>query len=86
MKLEDELRQYDCCLSAEEFEEILEDVLRKHFPDLNTEQLLYYPDKAKRYCDLVREKTNCWKLPDEMILRRLQNIRKRGQSDLGTSA
>ncbi len=78
MKLEDELKLYGCEVSADEFESRLADLLAAMYPNLNTEQILYHPDNAKRYCEAVRCSVKCPGLPDEMILRRLQNIRKRG--------
>jgi len=79
MKLEEELKLYGCGLSPEQFEKRLVDLLAAMYPNLNSEQLLYYPDLASRYCEAVRCSTRCPGLPDEMILRRLQNIRKRGE-------
>jgi len=78
MRLEDELRLYGCDISAQDFESRLADLLAAMYPNMNTEQLLYYPDQAKQYCEAVRSSVKCPGLPDEMILRRLQNIRKRG--------
>jgi len=78
MRLEEELRLYGCEMSPEDFESRLADLLAAMSPNLNTEQLLYYPDQAKRFCEAVRCSVKCSGLPDEMILRRLQNIRKRG--------
>lgn len=78
MKLEDELRLYGCDLTPQDFENTLANLLAAMFPNVNSEQLLYEPCRAKRYCEAVRCSTKCHGLPDEMILRRLQNIRKRG--------
>ncbi len=78
MKLEDELKLYGCNLTPDEFEGILADLLSAMYPNVNSEQLLYDPNRALRYCEAVRSATGCKGLADEMILRRLQNIRKRG--------
>lgn len=78
MKLEDELRLYGCNKSPTDFEDTLVTLLGAMYPQMNTEQLLYFPDLAKRYCEAVRSAVGCQGLPDEMILRRLQNIRKAG--------
>lgn len=48
MKLEDELKLYGCEVSADEFESRLADLLAAMYPNLNTEQILYHPDNAKR--------------------------------------
>jgi hypothetical protein len=77
MKLEDELRLYGCDLTPQVFENTLANLLAALFPpNVSSEQLLHEPDRAKRYCDAVRRSTGCEELPDEMILRRLQNVRK----------
>lgn len=78
MKLETELKLYGCDVGADMFEETLANLMGAMFPNRNSEQLLYYPYDALRFCEAVRSATRCQGLPDEMILRRLQNIRKRG--------
>lgn len=79
-KLDEELSSYGCSVTPEEFEEALSDTLAQVVGGLPNpeERLLYQPDQAKAFCNRIRDRLNCPQLPDEMILRRLQNIRKRG--------
>lgn len=81
MKLPEELAAYGCQATPEQFEERLLDILANMLRDVPNpeERLLYWPDHAKRFCEAVRCSLNCPGLPDEMILRRLQNIRKKAQ-------
>ena len=75
MKLEDELKLYGCYLDPSQFEEILADVFAGMCAGMNDEGLLYRPSDAVRYCQAIRARTSDG-LPEEMILRRLINMRK----------
>lgn len=75
MKLEAELKLYGCDQDAIQFNEIVGELHAVLHPSWTFEQLLYHPRDAAQYCEAVRAR--CGRgLPDEMILRRLNNLRK----------
>ncbi len=80
VRLETRLRSLGYTDKQEEFETILADVFFALCPDWTDEELLFHPDDAKTYCHAVRCRTTKG-LPDELILRALINIRKRGSEE-----
>lgn len=80
MKLEKELELYGSETDPGTFREVLQEVHAVMHPAWTAEQLLYHPRDAIRYCEAIRARAGQG-LPDEMVLRRLNNIRKRGQGD-----
>lgn len=76
MTLAEELKLYGSDTGAEDFNDIIGELHAVMHPMWNTEQLLYRPRDEVRYCEAVRARCGQG-LPDEMILRRLNNIRKR---------
>lgn len=76
MLLEKELALYDARSDANEFNDTLQEMYFALFPSLPVERLLYCPDDEKAFCKAIRARCGR-KLPDEMILRRLLNLRKR---------
>jgi hypothetical protein len=77
MKLEDELKLYGSEMDAAEFEDVIQELHAVMHPMWSFEQLLYEPRHELRYCEAVRARAGQG-LPDNMILRRLNNIRKKG--------
>lgn len=78
MKLKDELLLFGASVPDADFEDVLVRVHANANASRTTEQLLYHPDEAKVFCHAVRARCGLG-LPDEMILRRLQNVRKKGE-------
>lgn len=75
MRLQEELKFYGSEWTDDKFNSLLSQVHEVLAPGLSEEQLLYQPTLAFRLCEVVRLRAGNG-LPDEMILRRLQNIRK----------
>lgn len=75
MRLQEELKFYGSQMTDESFNTLLSQVHEVIAPALSEEQLLYQPTLALRLCEVMRLRAGAG-LPDEMILRRLQNIRK----------
>lgn len=75
MRLQEELKFYGSEMPDEDFNTLLSKVHEVLAPGLSEEQLLYQPTLAFRLCEIMRLRAGNG-LPDEMILRRLQNIRK----------
>ena len=73
-----QLTESGCGLQVEEFEAALVQEFKHYADAFTTETLRYRPLVAHRYCDKVRILVRCGGLTDEMILRSLGNIRKRG--------
>ena len=78
MKLADELALYGSGADPEAFREVLQELHAIMHPAWTSEQLLYRPADALRFCEAVRARCGPG-LPDEAILRRLTNLRKHGQ-------
>lgn len=79
MTLAKELALYACDKDPAEFEDILCSLHVNMHPSWNVEELLYEPDQGKVYCDAVRARAGKG-LPNRVILRRLQNVRKKGEA------
>jgi hypothetical protein len=78
VKLEAELLLFGSPTDAVEFEEVLQELHAVLHPSWTSEQLLYHPREALRFCEAIRARCGQG-LPDEMVLRRLTNIRKRAE-------
>ena len=75
-KPEDELKDCDCAMDPGMFRDPLQERKQATSPTWSVDELVRHPDDAKRYCDDIRPATGCGKLPDDMILRTLMNIRR----------
>lgn len=80
MTLADELKLYGSEMDANEFKDVIQELHAVMHPSWNPEQLLYHLRDALRYCEAVRARAGQG-LPDEMIMRRLNNCRKRPEPE-----
>ncbi|WP_010587130.1 hypothetical protein [Schlesneria paludicola] len=65
-------------LDRSQFIDLIAEDFEKQFVGLcMIEELLLHPDQAKHFCDRIRRKHHCPKVPDDFILRSLMQ-RKRG--------
>lgn len=80
MTIDKELEKCGAKLSAATFNELLLDLLRAMYPGHSIDALLCDPHLALRYCEYVRMESRATTLPSETILRRLANLRKRGDA------
>lgn len=78
ISLEKELALYGSRISDAEFNATIKKLHAAMHPQWKGEELLYEPEHGRRFCAAVRAR--CGEgLPDNMILRRLNNIRKKGR-------
>lgn len=70
------LAEYDIDVDAEEFRDIIANSFLAIHRDLPPDRLLCLPTEAKAYCQHLR--STFQDIPDELILRTLLNIRKKG--------
>jgi hypothetical protein len=82
--LQKELKFYGVDMSTGDFNDLLAEMHHNLAPSWTSEQLLYHPYDALRFCAAIRSRSKDG-LPDEMILRRLQNIRKQGLEDVSAA-
>ncbi len=75
-KLEEELAAGGCGLDPSAFRDLLLDQKERTSPSWTVDELVCHPDDAKNYCDAVRVATDAPRLPDDLILRTLMNIRR----------
>jgi transcriptional regulator with XRE-family HTH domain len=75
-RLEAELEECGCALSAPSFRELVEDRKATIAPNWSIDDLVCHPDEAKGFCHQIRAETACPKLPDFTILRTLMNARR----------
>lgn len=75
-KLETELEECDCRLSPAEFRELLEERKATTSPTWTIDDLVCHPPEAMAFCEQIRAETSCPKLPDDLILRTLMNVRR----------
>jgi hypothetical protein len=78
ISLDKELDLYGARVGATEFNDTIKKLHAVMHPHWKGEELLYEPESARRYCAAVRAKCGDG-LPDNVILRRLNNIRKKGR-------
>lgn len=81
-RLHEELLGYGWTKGADAFRDIVWRVFKRHYSDLTDEQLLQEPAEAAKFCDRVRTRAKGPEIPDQLILRTLLNIRKRGVHSL----
>lgn len=79
MRVEEELKLYGCEITAERFENTLQDVFTAMFATWSIEELERRPSHGVAYVEAVRRAMQCVALDEEMVMRRLQNIRKCGK-------
>lgn len=72
-----ELEFYGCDMDPDEFNDMLADLHHNMHREWNPEQLLYRPSYGITFVNAVRARSN-QSLPEEMILRRLRNLQKKG--------
>ncbi len=75
MQLDKELELYGVSMEPKRFKELLGDLHINMHRAWTEEQLLYHPQDAIIFCHAVRHRCGPG-LPDEMILRALNNLRK----------
>ena len=77
-KLDKELTAAGWKRNPEDFREIVVNAFKRHFPGWTDEQVLCRPRDSMHLCNLVRQLSLLNDLPDDVILRTLTNVRKRG--------
>jgi hypothetical protein len=80
MTIDKELEKCGAKITAERFNEILLELLKAMYPGHSIDALLCDPHFALRYCEYIRMESRAVTLPSETILRRLANLRKRGDA------
>ena len=76
IKLVDQLKSAGYEGEADDFRDRLIDLLVEMFRSWTAEELLYHPREARHFSDVARRATHTPDLPDYVILRTLQNVRK----------
>ncbi|HMP57867.1 MAG TPA: hypothetical protein PKD86_00825 [Gemmatales bacterium] len=76
-RLVEELRSHGYQADPEAFRETLADVMFNGYGSWTIDDLLCHPEDALEYCRMVRQLTGS-DLPDDLILKTLLNLRKRG--------
>jgi len=66
---------------ADDFRDRLIDLLVEMFRSWTAEELLYHPREATHFCNVARRAAHTPELPDYVILRTLQNVRKAQRND-----
>lgn len=77
MALREELKLHKARVGPGEFVKTIVAMHKTMFPAWTFEDLLYNPRMALRYTDAIRFRCGD-QLPDDVILRRLNNLRKNG--------
>lgn len=79
------LKNFGIKMAEQPFKEMLADTMHAHYRAIESiDELLVRPREAIRYCDRVRDQlatageSEAYDLPDDVILRTLLNMRKRG--------
>jgi hypothetical protein len=70
------LRNSGCDFKVEDFRDLLVDALHEMYRNWNDEDLMHNPMEARGYCSVIRRKTGCPALTDDLILRILSGHRK----------
>ena len=73
-----QLTEVGCGIQVEEFEAAVVQEFRRYAEVFTTETIRCVPRVARRYCQRVRALIRHPSVPDDLILRCLGNIRKRG--------
>lgn len=79
INLQKALLDHGCEMRRDDFEDMLQELHADMFPSWTDEELLYNPSQAILYINKVREKSKCFHLPDSLVLKALNNMRKRGR-------
>jgi len=79
-KLWETLNDIGVTMGADKFREIIVDEFTATFATKgwSGDELCMHPDCAKEFCNVIRRKVNHAMIPDDVILRTLINIRRRG--------
>ena len=78
-KLKTKLLELNVDLPAEEFEEIVLDAFAGMYRDATIDSICCFPRQALALCNYVKTKPKLSSVPIQLIMKTLQNIRKRGQ-------
>lgn len=81
VKLSEELAAAGYEGDAIEFKDRLCDLFFEMFGSWTVEELLYHPREATHFCNVARRAAHTPELPDYVILRTLQNVRKAQRND-----
>lgn len=75
--LESMLRDCGCDQAVSDFQDLLEELHKKHFPNWTVDEMLLHPEEAQFLCKDVRTKSPTYSdIPDDLILRALMHRRK----------
>ena len=78
-RVRDQLDEFGCIASVEEFRTVLATLKRELYPDLTDEDLAFSRHDAENYCKQVRARVGGNRLPRVFILRQMVNLRKNGK-------
>jgi hypothetical protein len=70
------LQTSGCELPVDEFQARLMDAFHRRYPAWTVDDLLCHPRDAIRFCDRIREATQCHDLPNGVIVKILVDMRK----------
>jgi hypothetical protein len=73
-----DLRSAGCPMKPAEFKESVVDCLADMYKNRTIDELLCHPREAKGLCQYARRKARSERLPDDLILSTLMNVRKAG--------
>ena len=79
MNLSQVLTQADCKLDTQIFRDLVKATFVDKYPTMSDEDVYCRPAEAMIFCNKVRQAARTPHLGDEVILRTLTNIRKRGE-------
>lgn len=79
MNLSQVLNQADCKLHPQIFRDLVRATFIDKYPTMSDEDVYCRPAEAMIFCNKVRQAARTPQLSDEVILRTLTNIRKRGE-------
>lgn len=78
-RIEPQLKECGCDMSAGQFREFVDDMFTEHVADYTVDEMLLHPDDAKAFCNTVRDQGKEFsQLTDPLILRSLIGQRKAG--------
>lgn len=78
-RIEPQLRENGCDMSADQFRAFVDDIFVEHFSGYTVDEMLLNPKVAIEYCNAVRAQgAEFEQLPDHLILRSLIGQRKKG--------
>ena len=79
MNLQTALRDSGCVLDPTAFRDLVRAIFVEKYPALTDEDVYCRPAEAMIFCNRVRQAARAPQMADEMVLRTLTNIRKRGE-------